>query len=145
MREKEIQLHFTWQLNVDHLTSLKRLPTQIVHVCQSVCYLFEVADAAHSQGNQQLEAGIDGSRRATHWDGLLCGELPTLHVLQVNIRRWEDEVINQLLIKKRGEEIYKQRDKTGKIFTLGWAPYFNEIGSSLLTPDVVFLFRRLEG
>lgn len=78
------------------------LPTQVVHVSQGVDYLLQVADTADSQCHQELKASVDGSRGAAHWDGLLCGELPTLHVLQVHIRRWEDEVVNQLLIKEKG-------------------------------------------
>lgn len=62
--------------------------------------MLEVAYTAHGKCNQELKASIYGSRGAAHWDGLLCGELPTLHVLQVHIRCWEDEVVNQLLIKK---------------------------------------------
>ena len=64
--------------------------------------MLEVADTAHGQRDQELKAGVDGSRSAAYWDSLLCGELPTLHVLQVHVRRWEDEVINQLLIESRG-------------------------------------------
>lgn len=75
-------------------------PTQVVHVSQGINYLLEVADTAHCQRYQELKAGIDRSRGAAHWDGLLSGKLPTLHVLKVHIRCWEDEVINQFLIKK---------------------------------------------
>ena len=76
--------------------------TLVVHVSECVSDLFEVAHAAHSQRHQQLEASVDGGRAAAYWNGLLRGELPALHVLQVDIRRWEDEVINQLL--EREEE-----------------------------------------
>lgn len=79
-------------------------PTQVVHVSQGVDYLLEVADTAHSQSYQELKASVDGSRGAAHWNGLLSGELPTFHVLKVNIRCWEDEVINQFLIKKNGRK-----------------------------------------
>lgn len=76
--------------------------TQVVHVGQGIDYLLEVADTAHGQCYQELKASVDRSRGAAHWDGLLSGELPTLHVLKVHIRCWEDEVVNQLLIKKKG-------------------------------------------
>lgn len=62
--------------------------------------MFEVADASDGQCYQELKAGVDGGRGAAHWDGLLRGELPTLHVLQVDIGCREDEVVNQLLIKE---------------------------------------------
>lgn len=64
--------------------------------------MLEVANTSNSQCYQELKASVDRSRGAAHRDGLLCGELPTFHVLQVHIRCWEDEVVNQLLIKNRG-------------------------------------------
>lgn len=63
--------------------------------------MFEVADTADSQCYKELKASVDGSRGAAHWDGLLCGELPTLHVLEVNIRCREDKVIYQLLMREK--------------------------------------------
>lgn len=63
--------------------------------------MFEVSYAANSQCHQELEASVDGCRSAAYWDGLLCRKLSTLHVLEINIRRWEDEVVNQLLPKNK--------------------------------------------
>lgn len=80
--------------------------TQVVHVSQGIDYLLEVADTADSQRYQELKTSIDRSRGAAHWDGLLSGELPTLHVLKVHIRCWEDEVVDQLLMKEKGRDDY---------------------------------------
>lgn len=68
--------------------------------------MLEVAHAANGQGHQQLEASVDGGRGAAHRDSLLRGELPALHVLEVDVGRREDEVVDELLIReKRQREV----------------------------------------
>ncbi|KAF3843313.1 hypothetical protein F7725_002162 [Dissostichus mawsoni] len=42
----------------------------------------QVANTSYSQCHEELKASVDGGGAAAHWDGLLCGELPALHVLQ---------------------------------------------------------------
>ncbi len=65
--------------------------------CECVGDLFEVPHAADRERHQQLEAGVYRRRTAAHRYGLLRRELAALHVLQIHVRRREDEIIRQLL------------------------------------------------